>query len=237
MADTNALRTIESVVTDFLLGYKKTTEDYIIYLKHACDAVREFNLYHGGEFKMEKMTVDSNKFLEMPDDMIGFNDLLIPFNGEWWSFSERRKIVNTTTFTGLVEGRDDESGEGVEIKHSLTYGYGAHGGVNNYNYMIDWRARRIFLDGIDSGTVVLRYVSSGINLTADTYVSELIVPVIQSYLLWKETYFVKGLERERLLREKDYDKEVLKVRNFTNSMTYDQLRDLILSSTTPTPRR
>lgn len=237
MADTNALLTVEQAVTRFLLKYKKPTEDYITYIELACNAIRDFSLYHGGDTTAEKMTVDSNKWIDMPDSMIGFNDLCIPIDGEWWSFTERKAIVNTTTFTGLVEGRDSDSGEGVAIRDALTSGYGARGGVNDYNYTIDWKQRRIYLDGIDSGTVVLIYTTSGISTTASTYISDLLTPVIDSYLLWRETYWQKDLVREREMRGKEYEREVLKARNFINSLTYNQLRDLLLSSATQTAKR
>lgn len=230
MASTNALRPLEDVVREYLLMYRKTTEDYILYLSHACACVRDFRLYHSNEVITAKVSVTANKLIEMPDDMIGFNDLLIPIEGRWWSFTQQKDIVNTTTFTGLVEGRDEDEGEGVDIKHSVSDSYGARGAVNDYNYTIDWNARRIFVDGIESDTVVLKYVSSGITVGAETTVPELIVPVIHSYLLWKESYWLPEFTRERDMREKDYNKEVMKTRNFINSLSYDQLRDILLGS-------
>ncbi len=237
MADSTALRTIEEVTTTFLLSYKKSTDDYVIYLQHACDAVRDFNLYNGNQVTVLKMTVTTDKWLNMPTDMIGFNDLCVPYSGEWWSLTEHKPIVNTTTFTGATEGRDSDAGEGVDIRHPLSYGYGAKGGVNAYNYTIDWKGRRIYLEGIDSGTVVLFYVTSGISISGDTYISELIVPVINAYLLWKESYWIRDLIRERDMRERDYTKEVLKARNFINSMSFNQLRDIWLGTATQSVRR
>lgn len=230
MASTNALRPLEDVVREFLLMFRKTTDDYVLYLSHACACVRDFRLYHSNEVITAKVTVNANKWIDMPDDLIGFNDLLIPINGRFWSFTQQKDIVNTTTFTGLVEGRDEDEGEGADIVHSISDGYGARGAVNDYNYTIDWNARRIYVDGIESDTVVLKYVSSGITVGAETTVPELIVPVIHSYLLLKETYWLPEFIRERDMREKDYNKEVLKVRNFINSLSYDQIRDILLGS-------
>lgn len=239
MAHTDALLDIETVVTRFLLKYRKSTEDYVLYLEHACNCVRDFSLYHSNEVTPLKMTVTANKFLEMPDDMIGFVDLVFPIEGKWWSFTKVDDIVNTTTFTGTPpsEGRDSTFEEGVDIKHALSDTYGAKGGVNTYNYTIDWRARRIFLDGIDSGTVVLFYNTSGVTVSGTTYVSDLITPVLDSYMLWKESYWLPGLARERQIREKDYTNEVAKVRYFVNSLTFNQFRDLILGNATQSPQR
>jgi len=237
MAYTDALIDIETVVTRFLLKYKKSTEDFVSYTELACGCVRDFSLYHSGEAVTAKVSVTANKLIEMPDDMIGFVDLCYPIQGRWWSFTRQDDIVNTTTFTGLVEGRDSDFEEGVNIKHALSDTYGAKGGVNTYNYMIDWDARRIYVDGLDSETVVLKYVSSGVTVAGTTYVPDLISPVIDAYLLWRETYWLPGLAREREMREKDYTKEVLKARYFINSLSYNEFRDLILGNTTQAPVR
>jgi hypothetical protein len=237
MADTSALLTVEGVTTRYLLKYKKPSEDYILYLEHACNCIRDFSLYHGNELTTEKVTVNANKWITMPSAMIGFNDLCVDWQGEWYSFTEKRAIVNTTTFTGLVEGRDDEQGEGVSISQPESYGYGAHGAVNEFNYTLDWKARRIYVDGISSDTAVLFYTSSGVTVDGTTYVSDLLTPVIDAYLLWKETYWLIEFVRERQARERDYTNEVLKARNFINALTFNQLRDLLLASSTQSVKR
>jgi hypothetical protein len=232
MASTSALLTINDVIDRFLLKYKKTTEDAVIYTEHACNCVRDFSLYHGNEITTAKVSIDANYIIEMPSDMIGFVDLCWYFAGKWWSFTEQRDIVNTTTFTGLVEGRDSAFQEGQPISHATTYGYGARGGVNAYNYSIDWQARRIFVEGVNSDTAVLMYTGTGITANGTTYVSDLLTPVIDNYLLYVETFWLKDLVREREMRKKAYNDEVLKARNFVNALTYNQIRDLIMGTTT-----
>lgn len=237
MADTNALINIEDVVTRFLHLYKKPTEDYTIYLAHACNCVRDFRLYDSNQVVTEKVSISALGIIEMPDSMVGFNDLLYPVNGEYVSFTEMATLVNTTTFTGLVEGQDSHYGEGVAILHPEDTGYGGRGAINDYNYVIDWEARRIFCEGMTSDTVILRYVSSGIETSGVTTIPEFISPMIDNYLLWKETYWVKGLERERDMRERDYTNSELKIRGFINAMTYDQWRDLLMGINTQAPQR
>jgi hypothetical protein len=237
MADTPALITINDAISRYILKFKKTTEDAVIYTEHACECLKSWNLYHGNEVNVEKVSIDANYIIEMPSDMIGFSDLCWYFAGRYWSFSEQKDIVTTTTYTGLVEGRDEDFQEGQPISHATSYGYGARGGVNAYNYNIDWKARRIFVEGVNSDTAILFYTSSGIVVNGTTYVSDLIVPVIDTYLLYIETFWIKDLVREREMRRKAYNDEVLKARNFVNALTYNQLRDLIMGSTTQGPKR
>lgn len=238
MAHTNALVNIETIVDEYIHGYKKSSEDYFTYLLHACYCYRDFRLYDSDQVVTAKVSVSANKIIEMPVDMLQFVDLCISTgDGEFWSFTENRSIVNTTTFTGLTEGLDSDVGEGVGVATPRSTGYAVRGAVNDYNYMLDWEARRIFVDGIDSDTVVLFYVSSGADVTATTQVPSFIAPMIHSYLLWKESYWLPDLARERTLRERDYTNSKLTIRNLINSMSYNQWRDIILGSISQAPKR
>lgn len=234
---TAAIIPIETVVNDYMLGYKKSNEDYFTYLHHACRCYQDFREYDSDEVVTTKVTFTTNKWLDMPSDMLTFVDLCVPIAGEWWSFSERRTIVNTTTFTGLIEGQDSAVGEGVDLTVPMLTGYGASGGVNDYNYTIDWEQRRIYIDGITSGTGVLMYTSSGIEVTGTTYVPAIVIPLIDDYLLMKETFWIPELVRERPMREKAFDKTRLSIRNLINGMNFNQWRDIILGTSSQSPKR
>ena len=133
---TNALIDIEDIVSRYLFKYKLSTDDAFIYTEHACDAYRNFRLYDSAQVVTSKVTINANKWIDMPTDMQTFVDLCTPINGEWWSFSERSTIVNTTTFTGGLEGRDSTVGEGADLLEPRTTEYAASGGVNDYNYIL-----------------------------------------------------------------------------------------------------
>jgi hypothetical protein len=240
MADTTALISLEQIVSTFLFGYKKQTEDYSLYVQHAARAVEDFNLYDGNIPTTLKVTIDTTlKCIDMPDDMQQFVELVTPIEGQWWSFTEKSRIVNTTTFTGAVEGRDVAQGEGVEIVKPRVTTYGAKGGWNKFNYTIDWKARRIYFDDTYNANdyVVLIYISSGINASGETTVPAFMVPLIEAYLFHKETYWIPELARERQIRFDDYWKEKMKIRGLINSMTVDQWRDIFLSNVTQTIQR
>jgi hypothetical protein len=235
--DTNALISLETAVTNFLLKYKKGTDDYVVYLEHGANLLREFRTHDSQEARTEKIAVSALGIVEMPDDMISFKEISVAWNGQWWTMTNKPDMVNTTTFTGPVEGHDTAFGEGVSIPDNRTTGYGASGGVNNYYYMLDWNARRIFLDGIKSDTVLLKYVSSGISATGTTYIPDLLTETLDNYLLFKETYWISGLARERQIRQKDFENARLRVRNLLNSLTASQWRDVFWGSFRQAPSR
>jgi hypothetical protein len=237
---TNALLPIEQVVTTYLFAYKKPTEDYSLYMQHAAQCLQNFNLYDGNLPVQTKVTINSTlKCIEMPDDMQSFIDLLTPISGSWWSFTQKNQMVNTTTTTAGVESRDDIQGEGVKTLHDRTGGYGAVGGWNKFNMTLDWASRRIYIDDEYETTdyFVLVYVSSGIKVLDETLVPAFFTPVIDAYLLWKESYWLPEFARERQMRYQDYWKEKRDVRDLINSMSVSQWRDIFYSSCTQTIKR
>jgi len=234
---TPALISVNEAVSRYLLKYKLSTEDAFIYTEHACDVLRELHLYDLPNLVTEKVTVNALGIIEMPTDMIGFNGLYKFVDGYKWQFTQNDNIVTTTTITGGAETQDDDYGEGEAVKDPKTDMYGGVGAVNDYYYKIDWKARRIFLDGTTSDTIMLEYVTSGIELTGTTYVPVMTLPVIDAYLKWRESYWVPGQERYAETRERSYQNALFKVRNLINSMSYDQWHDLFLSITTQVPQR
>lgn len=234
---TPALISINEAVSRYMLKYKIPQEDAFIYTEHACDALRELHLYDLPNLVTDKVSVSALGIIEFPSDMVGFNGLYKFVDGYKWYFTYNDALITTTTMTGGVETQDDDYGEGEAVKDPKSDTYGAVGAVNDYYYKIDWKARRIFCDGVTSDTVMLEYVTSGIELTGTTYVPSQALPVIDTYLSFKECYFKPGLERYTEEREKRYDRAVLKLRNFMNSMSYDQWRDTFLSLTTMVPIR
>jgi hypothetical protein len=234
---TNALVPIEQMVTQFMLRFKKSNEDYVVYLEHACALLRQYRTYDSREVVTDKISVDSLGIIEMPGDMISFKDLCVAKDGEWWSFTLRPDIVNTTTFTGLIEGQDSVFGEGVGVRDNLTSTLGARGAVNEYYYTIDWENRRIFCDGIKSDTALLKYVSSGVKTSGTTYMPDILSELLDNYLLFKESYWIPGLAREREMRKTDFEKERLRIRNLLNSLTSSQWNDLMWGLFSQNPKR
>lgn len=234
---TNALIPINQAVDEFLLAYKKPTEDAFLYLQHACNCVRDYHLFDSPNVVSTKVAISALGIIEMPVDMVGFNGLYDTTTGELWSFTRRDGIVTTTTTTLGVEGQDSTFGEGVALQDPKSDTYGGVGGVNDYYYTIDWKARRIFCEGIKSTTVLLRYTTTGIEISGTTYIPTFVSQLVHDYLLWKECFWIQGLERSAASREKTYTKTEDKIRNLINGMTADEWRDLLLSTTTQAPIR
>jgi len=235
---TGALVKLSDVVDGFIMRYKLPMEDALLYYEHACRCYTEISNRHSNASTTVKITVDAMGIITMPTDMTGFINLYMPINGEFWSFTDKPRMVNTTTGTGINETRNSTTaGEGVALLDNKWFDYGGVGGVNDYYMNIDWDARRIFLDGIKSDTAVLVYTGTGIETTGDTYIPEMCINTIDAYLMWKKSWWDGSPRGEKDARKRDYTDEVnlLRIHNFMP--TGDQLRDIFSSTTTMTPKR
>ena len=237
MSHTNAFIKLTDLVDRFMLDYRISDDHAVSLFGQASRCYQKIRLMHSEESVTKKITISSLGIIEMPDDMIGFIKLAIPQNGEWWSFTNNPNIVNTTTMVDAVEIRDSDFGEQVDIDQEQTTGYGAKGGVNAYNYTIDWEARRIFVDGIKSETAVLIYTSSGLNLAGDTLVPEKCVPTIEAFMLWKKAYWDGTSMSDRVYKEQQYKDELLQLRIVQFMPTGDELRDILFGTSTQAPTR
>jgi hypothetical protein len=237
MAETAGIIDINSCVSRFMFKFRLPMEDGFVFTEHACDCWRDLRAKHSNEYTTEKVSIDSLGIIEMPSSMMTFSALGLYKDGELWTFTEKPNMVNTTTTVAEVETRSSTYDEDDAVVDGSTNVYGSRGGINSYYYTLDWDARRIFCDGITSDTAILKYTSSGISTTGTTYVPEIAVPVIDSYLMWKKGYWDGSTRGVMQDRERDYIRERDEFRNLQFSMTIDQLMDVIWAGTTQGPTR
>ena len=233
MAYTGALVKLSDTVDRFMLKYKLPMEDAVLYFEHAADCLRNIMTKHSNISVTAKVSVGSNGILEMPTDMMGFVNLYVQVGGELWSFTDKPRMVNTTTGTVGV----DEVQDGEGIVDGVSYGYNAKGGVNSYYMNIDWGARRIFLDGFKSDTAVLVYTTSGLVAAGDTMIPAEATDTIDSYLFWKKSWFDGSGRGEKDSRKRDYYDELQQLRILNFMPTGDMLKDIFWGTTTQTPQR
>lgn len=238
MALSDAFANINDVVDRFMFKYKIPLEDAALYTEHACECYRKIRARHSDATTTRKVTVSALGIIEMPADCITVIDVMIPINGEWWSSTLRKQMVNTTTGTGIAETRNDANqGEGQDIDSPNYNTYGGSGGANNYYHMVDYDARRIFMDGITTEYVVLIMTTSGINLDGDTLVPEKCVPSLDAYMYWKKAWWDGSPMNEKQYREKIFTDEIQELRIVSFMPSASVLRDVFNSTNTQAPKR
>ncbi len=225
MAHTTAITEIGKLVDKYIFKYRLPQDDYFLYLQHACDCFRDISMRHSNVVVTAKVSVSALGIIEMPSDMIGFCNLFVPINGEWWSFSKKGRKVTTTTTTGGVEGQDSNMGEGIDVLDDVYWGLGGKGGVNSYYYKIDWAARRIFCDGFKSDTAVLQYTSSGLVVGGNTYVPQECEATIDAYINWKREMIEPRSMTMLTYLEDKYEAALQKMRIFNFMPSRDEISD------------
>jgi hypothetical protein len=123
-----------------------------------------------------------------------------------------------------------------DLLNYKTTEYGAVGGNNDYNFLPDWDRRKVYINGIPSGTVIMTYISSGISLTGDTYIPAHTSLAIDRWLRLRQAE-IEGLGiNERQLRRREYDHEMMMLRRI-NLPSSSEFKDILLGLTTQTPIR
>jgi hypothetical protein len=237
MANTVAITEIGLLIDKYILLRQLPQDNYFTYLQMACNCYREISLRHSNSVVTTKISVSALGIIEMPTDMVGFCNLFVPIDGEWWSFTNKPRKVTTTTTTSGVEGQNSLMGEGVDVNDDRYIGLGGKVGVNQYYRTIDWAARRIFCDGFKSDTAVLQYTSSGLVVSGNTYIPQQCEAPITAYIDWqREINNVRSMAMLQTL-EKYYADRIFEMRLINFMPSADEIKDAWDSSSTQTPQR
>jgi hypothetical protein len=76
-----------------------------------------------------------------------------------------------------------------------------------------------------------------VGITGTTYIPEELTEVLDNYLLWRETFWIKDLVREREIRKQDFVNARIKLRNRLHGLTANQYKDLFWGLFTNTIKR
>lgn len=234
MAETSGLKTLKQVVEELLFLSERPRDDYFRLLQLVIRGFRDARLFHlKGFTRVAKLTVSDINTIDLPDDYIRMIGVVVPVSGQYWFLTEKEALVFSQS-GGVL---DEDDGEGVEIEDGYSLTYGQRGGINREGYYkVDEINNRIIVNSLSGGRteVMLIYVSSGINEAGtDTYVPDRVVPMLHSYVLYKDA-LVKGRPYQHF--QDDYYRELDKVRYIENAdiMT---IRDTIYETSIPTAKR
>ncbi len=236
MADTSGITKIEDIVDRFTFMYKVPMEDHALYLEHACAFYKTIRTHHAGSFKETKVAVDSLGFIDYPSDYIDLVKLYLPKDGGIWSFTRNDGLVTTTTTVDGADTFDTDYGEGTGIRDDRITSYGAVGGVNDYYYKPIDEDRQFLVSGVTSANVTLRYKTSGLSLSGETYVPSIMEDCMMAKLK-KERAYIEDVTigKLQLFRQELLD-EIMLLRK-TTLPTLDEFRDALSSVTTQVPMR
>jgi hypothetical protein len=185
MADQAATISLQTIVKRFVLKFKINEDDFVNYLEHAADCLRDLNISHLSYLIQVNLTLDSVGKIAFPTDMIDLIAVGKLEDDVFYTFMQSTDLsVPTEAYT-----------------HS-------EGNWNKYFYYPDWANRILYCQTLIGEEITLRYVSSGVSTTVETMVPIQCTQVIDAYLRWMEALMNGATLGDQQIRENNYDKQI-----------------------------
>jgi len=183
MTYTDSIVTIRSIVEGMFLLSELPEGSDMKMTQLAINGYRELNLVVLPEGRtIDKFTMDSNEIIYLNDDVTHINAIYVPLEGQLWPLTKLMTMVPTTSESMGAEILDPDWGEGVRIAERRS-GYAARGGDNVYGYYYpDYQKRRVIFRNVTRSEVLMDYITSGISLTAETYVPTYAKSALEAYI-------------------------------------------------------
>lgn len=235
--DTSGTRTLKQIVKDIHFEGGYSPENWKIIGQFALNAIRELHMFHTVQYKIAKINVDTSiHTIDWPTDYIGFCYIGVPQNGKLWTLTRNNQLISTTTLLNGQETLDSNQGEGVVPPEGQLFGYGTHGGKNDWYYVEDEPNRRfILVSNTPPSSVLLGYKSSGVE-DKDTLIPLRYKECIINFVRWK-LKLREPVDPKMADYFKDlYEQECNKLRAYEDP-TLDEIYDALLSEYSATYTR
>jgi hypothetical protein len=183
---TNGLISLENLVEETLAITKRPDSDYKSFFQIAIRGYMDLRIHVVKQGKKQSvLTISDINKVDFPDDFVDFISIGVVDGGKIWRLSPNKDFIVVTTEDGDEETQDENEGQGVSIPNESVSGYYARGGSNNKGYyQIEWDKRRIGVINVSEDTVILTYITSGIDVDNTTYIPIKYIPALQSYIAW-----------------------------------------------------
>lgn len=223
MAERNGLITLQSFLHKFYFKHHIDEDEFHRYHVIGADGLRELSIYHLPLIQSAELSIDATNYTaSYPDDYVNYLAIAVEKNGRWWTFTRDYEMVDKTITD--IDG-EDLSGYGYIV------GPGAVGGENEFYFQDDPKNRHFLFDETySSNTVILRYVSTGVESLSYGSSTDIQFPIaaeqpMENYIRWKVCEYDNGPAGECERRKKHYEESVLMMRNL-GLPTADEIRDI-----------
>lgn len=231
MAEISGLLSLDKFVRKMLFKMSQPNDAYLRYLMIAQDGLRHLFMHKLGYMKNVKLTVDTDtNTIDFPTDYIAYVSLSVPDEGRMWTLTRDDRLITTTSTDDDGEYLDSDYGEGFDLDEEyVPIGLGARGGFNDTYYTVDMKNRRFVFAGLTPTHVILRYISSGINTDAETYIPLAAEESLESYVRWKHSEYAE--EHRSIINEKKraFESAVRRMQKL-HAPTVDEIKDAIFRS-------
>ncbi|OPZ49409.1 MAG: hypothetical protein BWY95_00066 [Bacteroidetes bacterium ADurb.BinA104] len=230
-----------------------TMRDYLHLMQIAIEGYTELNLWHMDNIEVVYLPFNQNsKIATLPADFVDWLKIGIPVNGKLKVLTRHDKILLPRTSTDGLETFSNTDAADTTNAESLVYFsdhircgqfvgglFGMPGGISEASYRFDRERRTLVFTGtITDNYIVLEYISAGVNLTGSTTIPREAEPALRTYILWQMVENdprVSMSEKQR--REDNHDKAVAMLRDFQDTFTAEEYRQMLFGTSRQTPKR
>lgn len=207
--DPKHLKRYERIITE---GYSDLNINHVVTPQYARGFVSEVNVF------------------KLPADYIDYLRIGIYNNGKIWTLSENNNIDLSA---------QDVCGVEVNNNPTISDWYTPGGGDNVAKYRIDKSKRRIVFEGPMMGKeIILEYISTGIPVSGNLYIPRGLMPVLKNYLDWILKKRNDQMPESKVYSAKqDFYESLHAYERAEDSMTADEILDIIRSGYTMAPKR
>lgn len=184
MSDTPAFIPLSNVVHSFLNAtgiYSKV--NFKRFMIIVAENYTDLNINGTALFKTERIVIGSTNSIPWPKDFIDYVRIGTLYNGKIFTLTKNEAIVGDYVISCGQEIPDSDLTD--VINNNWAHNYTTSGGKNFLYYRSDKETRRIIFDGDGVGrTIILQYISSGVELNGDTMIPVSMLKMMRKYLHW-----------------------------------------------------
>jgi hypothetical protein len=232
MANISGQISLDAFVRRLLAKEGEDNDNYMRYMQIACDAIRDMHI-HDFHIEVTKVvTVDSStNTFSFPTDYVRYVAIATPIDGRWWTYTRE---------DGMVPLNDDDTSADADPSNSVAiqtglpniselepvHSLGQAGGHNEYYFREDRRNRLFQVAGNTPDTVVLKYVTNGIDADGLILLPDYSTLAIEDYVRWKLKDYDQDAESHIARLYAQYKLSRRKMRQ-VNRPTIDDIKDAI----------
>lgn len=236
--NTPALRKLSDVVNSYLnLRGDYSKEDYNRFLQIVIEGYTDLNIHHTLSVKTLVTRVNDANMIALEPDFIDWARIGVVIQGIYYPIGVNENITLPADDICVFNPSIPEHSNQINI--TSYQDYSAEGGKRFAEFKVFRTERKIqFRGSIKNYDILIDYISSGINMEEDTFVSVEMIPVLRAYLKWQLLNYndAAGLGQKQFAANL-YGYELDKLVAFQNSLSAEEFLDIIRSGYKQTLKR
>jgi len=251
-----AVVSLQHIVANFLNERNDySMAEYKRLLQMAVMGFSNLNMTTLRSYDVAYVDIDSKGQGRMPDDFVDYTKVGVNLGGKLFVISFNKEvIINRQTESGDILNEAYNADDNVpdntflfmpHTRNGLTesnlYGYSYGSGMSSFIPMfnIDYENKIIQLSStVSAPQLIVEYISTGVSLSGNTFIPRYCETAMVEYLHWRTRKNDYKASRGAVIDAKqDYLEAVAELQLLEEVPTYQEIMDVLYSTSSQTPRR